>query len=411
MDMNGMRHTEQALIGVVLTEPERLATVSDLISPEDFSDPVAQECYLHALSLWKEGQPVDPALVMSRNVGLAAYIADSTSKGAGFAAYDYAREIREAAADRRIRQELTDILNDRNRSSENLDRILKIYQREMSPGKKNPDINKVLERFDGFCSDNQKRGSMGVKTGFRLLQELNIEYVIGHIWVVGGFTSVGKTAVMTQKICNLLSRPHAPSMLVISTEMTEHQLVTRMLSNITGVSGYRIMTRKYWDAEEEDLVARKRRVLEGAPIRIYDDIYTIDGIELAARKAQLQGGVDIIFVDYVQNCMVPDARSPYQEQAILAKRLQKLAKDVEATVICMSQVSNEVGRGATDNLEFKGAGEWAAVADLSVMLRGNKKDKYALAYNIEKNRHGPRGRVRFEYKANHTRLEEQEFIE
>ena len=114
----------------------------------------------------------------------------------------------------------------------------------------------------------------------------------------------------------------------------------------------------------------------------------------------------MVFIDYVQNCKWAEAKSQYQEQSEMAKRLQALAKDVRATIICLSQVSNEVGRGGTDQLELKGAGEWAAVSDMSVMLKRNSKEKYQLKYMVKKNRHGALDECVMEFKNDFTRLEE-----
>ena len=164
--------------------------------------------------------------------------------------------------------------------------------------------------------------------------------------------------------------------MVISTEMTEEQIVSRILANITGVHSYRILTGKYHDEFEADVVASAKDRLSRARMSIYDDIYRLEDIETAFRKADLQGGINVGWIDYVQNCRWPDAKSQYQEQSEIAKRFQALAKDVRATLICLSQVSNDVGRGNTDNLELKGAGEWAAVSDIGLMLKRHVSDKH-----------------------------------
>jgi hypothetical protein len=76
-------------------------------------------------------------------------------------------------------------------------------------------------------------------------------------------------------------------------------------------------------------------------------------------------------------------------------------------MICLSQVSNDVGRGNTDQLELKGAGEWAAVSDVGVMLTRHKTEKHRLKYSIKKNRHGALGECELTYENVYTRLQER----
>jgi replicative DNA helicase len=238
------------------------------------------------------------------------------------------------------------------------------------------------------------------------MDDLYIQYVPGHIWTIGAYTSVGKTAVMTQKLRNLLHSNKNPRIVIISTEMTEEQMIGRIIANFTAIPSVKILSGNLTGPEEIE-VAKCEKFIATKNLTVYDDVYTLGEIETVFRKAELKGGVDIGFIDYVQNCQVPEAKSEYQEQSTLAKRIQKLAKDVRATIVCLSQVSNDVGRGNTNNLELKGAGEWAAVSDVGVMLYRGKENKYMMKYSIKKNRHGQLHDEAFLYTNNWTRLEAQ----
>lgn len=396
--------TEQALIGSILHAPDKLVHIIDTVRPEDFTDLAAQKAYVAAVGLWRAKKQVDLVTVASVDISLASYLAEASSKGAAIAIKDYAGQIALSSKERRVSQALHGLINSKSPVKAKLDEILSLYQREMFVDRKNPDMASVVNRFNKKVQENRKRKSMGVPTGFGFLEELYIQYVPGHIWTMGGFTSAGKTATMVQKICNLIAMDKTPSVVVISTEMTEEQVISRILANFTGIHSQRILAGNFRQGEEE-YVEEYKKLLMDKPVYIYDDVYTLGEIETVFRKADLQGGVDVGFIDYVQNCKVPDAKTEYQEQSTLAKRFQKLAKDVRTTLICLSQVSNDVGRGNTDNLELKGAGEWAAVSDLGIMLRRNANDEYALLYSVKKNRHGAKHDHHLEYKADYTRLE------
>lgn len=402
--MDLIAETEQALVGSVILAPEKFVPISDLVKPEDFHSVTAKEVFLAALGRWKRKETVDLVTVATELPHHTAWIAEAHGKGLAIGAVDYASKVSLAAKDRRVAGHLQRILTSREPIEIRLASILDLYQREMFVAGKRPDLDAVMNRFNQHVEANRRRKSMGIPTGFDFLEEQHVQYVAGHIWTMGAYTSVGKTAVMVQKICNLLKMDPCPSIVVISTEMTEQQIVARIIANLTGVHSFRILSGQYRQGEEEE-VERCKAMLKGKQVRIYDDVYRLGDIEAVFRKADLQGGVEIGFIDYVQNCIVPEAKGEYQAGSMLAKGLQKLAKDTSCSLICLSQVSNEIGRGNTEQLEYKGAGEWAAVSDVGIHLQRNKADKYLLKYSIKKNRHGALLEQELEYKADFTRIE------
>jgi replicative DNA helicase len=396
---------ETALIGAILTSPEKIIQISDKVKPTDFVTDKAMAAFVTIIDEYRKTGDVNIVSISSRVPELGMYLAAATHDAYPPGAVKFAEDIAYRAKTRRIKAGLEAASKCAN-PEEMLSQAVNIYHHEMSVGKKDPGIKSVLGRVNKKIIENKKQGRVGYSTGFRLHDSLYFRYLPGHIWCVGGFTSVGKTAVMVQKVCNMLSSGEGASVVLISTEMTESQVVSRIISNFTGIHSMRILSGNFHDAEEEDKVLRIQNLLKDAPLQIYDDIYELEDIETAFRKAKMQGGVNVGFIDYIQNCRWSGAKSEYQEQSGMAKRFQTLAKDTESTVVCLSQVSNDVGRGNTDQLEFKGAGEWAAVSDLGVMLQKNKIIKHRLRYSIKKNRHGALGECYFDFKDVYTRLEE-----
>jgi len=398
---------ESALVGSLLVAPEKIIAVADRVKPTDFQDVKAQTAYSAIVGEWRQRKPVDVISIAAVIPELAVYLAKSTNDAFPPSIKNFAHEIAESARERRIRAGLEAAAISGAKPDNMLSDIMKIYQHELSPGKKSADISAVLGRVDKIVQKNKANGRLGFQTGISFLENLYVRYVPGHIWTVGGFTSVGKTATMVQMICNLLSLGEGAKILVVSTEMTEEQVVARIVANFTGVHSMRILSSSFHNAEEENTVETVKESLRKSQLTIYDDIYRLEEIETVFRKADLQGGVNVGFIDYVQNCKWPEAKSQYQEQSEMAKRFQVLAKDVRATLVCLSQVSNDVGRGNTDQLELKGAGEWAAVSDLGVMLARHKTEKHRLKFSVKKNRHGALSEIEMEYKDNFTRLEER----
>lgn len=403
MGMRDLREeTEQAFIGGLLFSPKQLVNVADVARVEDFKCSLAGKAYGSMLTVWKRGEAIDFLSVVGGDQSLSSYLVEASGNAAA-SVVKCAREISIQAKADRINAGLVGIHKELKVSAK-LDRLLSLYQQEMFIDRKDPEVKAVMKRFDDTIKENRKRKSMGFSTGFLFMDDLYIQYVPGQTWTMGAYTSVGKTAMMIQKICNLLLNEAAPHTLVISTEMTEEQMMARLIGNFTHIPSQRILSGNL-HAGEDGIVDKCKAFIASKRLTIYDDVYELNEIETVFRKADLQGGVDVGFIDYVQNCQVSDAKSSYQEQSTLAKRIQKLAKDMRSTIICLSQVSNDVGRGKTDNLELKGAGEWAAVSDVGIMLLRKKDQKYIMKYSIKKNRHGKLHDHFFEYMSDYTRLE------
>ena len=395
---------ERALVGSLLHAPDTLTGIIDTVKATDFSDKRSQLAFTIITGMWLQKQSVNLVTVVSRQPSLATFLSEVSGEGMPPAIKDFARQVSAAAKERRINDTLRQVLESKAPASDRLEHLLELYRQELHFDAKAPGIRAVVERFVKVQADNRKRGSVGIRTGFHFLDEKNILYCKGHIWVIGGYTSTGKTAMAVQQLSNLVTRDDCPRIVIISTEMTEAQIISRLIANLTGIPSYRILSENFQEGEK-GRCDEWLKILAGKPLTIHDDLFRLSDIENAIRKASLQGGVDVAVIDYVQNIHVPGLSSNYESSALAAKRLQQLAKDCACTLICLSQVSNSVGRGETDQLELKGAGEWAAVADVGVHIRRDKSDQYTLLYQVKKNRHGPLVKQEMAFKADFTKIE------
>lgn len=382
-----LKEAEKSLIGILIQKPDALADISRIVSRRDFSNGQASAAFGVISEMWRNKEHVDLVSVSAKNIKLAVYLSEASSViPITSACIQYAAEVAKNARARRIDKELGAIHQQHGQNPQDtLFKLSDLYHREAVSSVKKCGAKDIACRFLKTIENNRNNGFVGIPTGFDFLEDMRIQYQEGHIWTIGGFTSVGKTAVTVEMICRVL--PSGVSVLVISTEMTETQIIARILANLTGYNSNLILSGRL-DGQAKMRVDKAIERLGEFMLTVHDDLYQLAEIETACRKMEMQGGVDVVVIDYVQNCQVADAKSSYQEQATLAKRLQKLAKDVEANIICLSQVSNSVGRGDTDQLELKGSGEWAAVSDVSVMLKRSKDDDTKLLFGVMKHRHG-----------------------
>jgi len=220
------------------------------------------------------------------------------------------------------------------------------------------------------------------------------------LYIVGAYTSVGKTALMTQLTANLLKHNSKIRIAIFSTEMSAEHILLRLMANKTAIPSMRIYRGKL-EAESAPVVDAAFQYFHDKNVWLYDSIYTFNGIYEVCKAI---GYLDVVFVDFLQN--MQGEGGIYERMSVLPVQLQMMGKELNTCVIAMSQVSNEAARGDPRIIGYKGAGELAAACDLGLWLERDKDDDQALHCYIRKNRHGPTGKASLRYTDSFTRLAE-----
>jgi replicative DNA helicase len=242
----------------------------------------------------------------------------------------------------------------------------------------------------------------GMEPPYELLRNTIRKMIPTHLWIIGGYTSVGKTLLVIDLLMRLITQ-HNPSIALFSTEMACTQYVYRMLAWCTGVPSLRLMYGTMSDSEMR-AYTDGCHALEHSKIYLYDNLYSFPAIVKVCQTIKTQG-LDVVIIDFLQN--LSGKGSIYERMSVLAPRLQALAKELDITLIALSQVSNEAARGETGIIGYKGAGEIATAADLGLWMERSKEDSEIVRVKVAKNRHGPRGQRNFSFVNNWTQLDEQ----
>lgn len=185
--------------------------------------------------------------------------------------------------------------------------------------------------------------------------------------------------------------------MVASTEMSQTQYMNRLLSLTSGVPQTTIrhggMT-----LDQMDQYQRARTLWKSAKMRLFDDLYNVTRIRRRAKQVKRDIGLDVLFVDFLQN--LSETGDEIKDMRLAIVQLQALAKELDCCVVAMSQISNSMAQqqneegGMANYYALKGSGAIKDAADVVIMLtrdRVNQPD--VLWLNIVKNRHGSIGRI------------------
>lgn len=396
---------ERALIGSLLIEGASALAVDEcarMVDPTSFLNP-AWACAWR--SIWRRagsGDAIDPILVAEDCERDEEWPGDTPALSRLIGAADgatvvsnapyYARQVWQAAHRRRV-----------------IDTAAKVaaeaYQHAGDPEELQQSVSKAWQAldimlaetetgllgpvFDQLEADAAAGIAAGWSTGFTCIDEWIGGAVPGHIWVLGGYSNVGKS-MMACALANGLA-DHGARVAVVSLEMSNAQMAVRLLAGRVGAAAafrYQVKPGRppaTWTADERAAVAAARLAIEER-IHVYQAVRTLEGVQSVARR----GEYDVVIVDYGQLMEFQGARSEYEGNTTAARGLQSLAKRAPCTVIALSQVSQEHQRLGKDDavFGFKGSGAWAEVADLGLMLTRDKATPEILDLAAVKNRHG-----------------------
>lgn len=393
---------EHALLSSILTEPERFVQVMDKLKPRDFYGMYEQSIWAAMLEVFKAGQEIDlitlknqlqkqevdakPAMdVLTQAWSSKTYMTNLMMYVEAIKNKSLLRQVIHATQAQGYNATLDDasapeILQDLEKN------ILEINEQITEAHA--VDASGILSDIQRDVETAKKRGWVGFKTGFMSLDKCTGGIIPTQAWIIGAYTGIGKTFFILQLLLNILR--DGGRVVLFSTEMDRKMNMLRLLGNISGLSTLTIMQGRLLEPEELALKSAYEELQSyGDRLIIYDDVYTISEIRLKAKKLKITKGLDVIGIDFIQN--LRGKESIYERMAEAALGLQALAQELEITALIGSQVSQSAaGWQSKEAIEFKGAGEIAAIADVAIWL-AKTDDPRVRKVILRKVRHGKPG--------------------
>ncbi len=179
----------------------------------------------------------------------------------------------------------------------------------------------------------------GVPAGYRKLDEATTGFHGGELVLIAARPSMGKTAFGMNIIENAAIRAHKKAA-VFSLEMPASQLVLRMFCTEAKVELQKIRSGRL-DVEEWTRLGDAMSVIAESEIYIDDTSgLTVPEIRSKARRLQIEKGLDVILIDYLQLISGTGKFGSHQEEvAGISRDLKAMAKELNVPVIALSQLS------------------------------------------------------------------------
>ena len=431
---------ERAVLGALLIDKDAYAVVCEMLFPESFYEPRNQLIYSAIRDLSMEERPVDVLTVteqLARNgtleeAGGPAYIAEISSRVATSAHVDYhARIVAQKFLARQLIQFAGDIETKAFDETIDVDELMQHAEGslfELSQKNMKKDYTQIDPVIQNAIDVIQKAfantsGLTGVASGYTELDKITSGWQASDLVIIAGRPAMGKTSFALSMAKNIAADYQVP-IAFFSLEMSNTQLVNRLISNVCEIQGSKILNGQL-QPDEWDRLDKRINHLQGAPLFI-DDTPGLSVFELRtkARRLVREHGVKIIMIDYLQLMNANGMRfsSRQEEVSTISRSLKGLAKELDIPILALSQLNRSVEN--RDGLEGKrpqlsDLRESGAIEqDADMVLFVHRPEYYQLYTDshgrdlhgkaqiiIAKHRKGATGDVLLEFRGEFTRFE------
>ncbi|TME78112.1 MAG: replicative DNA helicase, partial [Chloroflexi bacterium] len=348
---------EASVLGSLMLDRNAVVRVADFLRPDDFYLDHHAQVYRAALNLYDRSDPIDLLTLAAElekmrvleRVGGQAFLAELESGVPTAANVEYYGHLVEEAATKRklisAGGRITALgFDESTPATQALDTAEGVIF-NIAEGRITQDfvaLKDILKTTWDQIEQIHKDQSVisGVPSGFNDLDAKTGGFQKSDLIIIAARPGVGKTS-LTLNVAQHASIQYKIPVAIFSLEMSEQQLVTRLLCSEASVDSYRLRTGLLKDAEWPR-IAQAMGALSEAQIFI-DDSPNVSVMEMRtkARRLKSANNLGLIIVDYLQLMQGRNQENRVQEVSDISRGLKSLARELQIPVIACSQLSRE----------------------------------------------------------------------
>ena len=361
---------EEAILGGILFDPMAMSRVEPDLRIEAFYLQSHQEIYRAALNLYRQRKPTDFMAISTYlsdrhlldKVGGSSRLAQLLNRTVSAVNIDrYTNLVMEKYLRRQLiasgheivelgydnLSELEDVLNDSQ------EKVFQVCERKM-----NHETDSTAD-ISAACFNELESNNPIYESGLYDLDDLMVGFEPGTMTILAGRPSMGKSAIANYFTLQMATQHQLPAV-YFSLEMTKKQLQYRLWSlisefhcysqhNLTKIRGDRLRKQRAGrislNQQEMDSIAKIISICADLPIFINDNRgISVAGIASECRRIKARvGSLGLVVVDYLQMMAGENASGNRSyDLGDVARSLYKLAGEIDAPILALSQVSRGV---------------------------------------------------------------------
>ena len=431
---------ERAILGAVLLESSAYNEAAERLVPEDFALDSHQRIFARMGELIDNGRAVDIVTLTDElgrrkeveAVGGVAYLFSLTEGlPRRLSIEEYVRIVKDRSLLRQLIKHSAVSISEAHDQSKSaiVSSLLQVTEQGVTNGFAG--IPEIVRDSFGTIDNLYKQGKQitGLQTYFDEFDKKTSGLQHSELTIIAARPSMGKTAWAINIAQNAAVRG-GKIVAVFSLEMSKESLLRRMLASEALVDSQKIQQGFLLREDQEKLTLALERLTEAK--MFIDDTPGISLTEMRAkarRLRQMQGGLDLIVIDYLQLMSASQGtgkatrgyENRTQEVSAISRGLKALAKELKVPVVALSQLSRASEQRGGDKKpmlsDLRESGSIEQDADVVAFI--HRESYYNRDENgqpdpetegkaeiiIAKQRNGPTGSVHLAYMSKCTRFE------
>ncbi|OGE03629.1 replicative DNA helicase [Candidatus Curtissbacteria bacterium RIFCSPLOWO2_01_FULL_41_18] len=409
---------EKSIIGAILLDADAIAAAIQTLKPDHFYKEAHGDIIRAIFELYEKRDPVDLVTLTAQlkkngkleKVGGAAYLSELTSQvptSANISVHtqivrDHWVKRQLITTSTKISQSAFDDEGDIRTLLDEAEQAVFALSQEQMRQNFMPLKDALAESFDRLDELHRKTGGLrGVSTGFWDLDARLAGMQDSNLLILASRPGQGKTSLALNIAAHVAVSEGLP-VGIFSLEMSKEELVDRLLVSQAEVDAWRLKTGKL-DDNDFDRLQEAMGVLADAPLFI-DDTPAANLMEIRtkARRLQVEHGLSLLVVDYLQLIHGRNLENRVQEVSEISQSLKNLARELKIPVLTCSQLSRAVEQRGTKKPQLADLRESGAIeqdADVVMFIwRPDPDNNDQVKLDIQKHRNGPTGEIDLIFK-------------
>lgn len=422
------QEAEISVLGALLLDKNAIVNIAEFLHAEHFYDDRHSWIYESMVELYESREPIDVLTVANRlkrkkklkEVGGSGYLAQLVNQVPTAAHIEhYGKIVKDAATKRALMKaaaKLVELSLDDSLPAEALldeaeSEVFSLTQKHIAKAF-TPVRATLAESFDKLDELHKNPGGLrGVPSGYKSLDDALAGFQKSNLIILAARPGVGKTAFalgIAQHISVQLGRPVG----IFSLEMSKEELVDRLLVSQANIDAWRLKTGKLSEDDFTKLSDAMGELAE-APLFI-DDTPALSILEMRtkARRLQVEHGLDLLVVDYLQLAQGRTKDNRVQEVSEISQGLKNLARELKIPIIALSQLNRSVEQRGSKRPQLADLRESGAIEqDADVVMFLYREDDDNLEdhkLDIAKHRNGALRQIPLFFKGDRIRFFEKE---
>ncbi len=353
------QEAEQCVLGAILIDQITIKKIAHQLEINDFYKLQHRYIFEAMLAIDAGGDDIDYTTLLnaltSQNreveVGGIDYLVELSNILPTAENVDsYVHIVKDKSLARQVIQMATDIAEatyEGKKSTEELIEMTEEQVYEVTKKRRSSDFrrisNVVTEVISGIEEHRNNKGHItGLSTGFIDLDDATLGLQDGALIILAARPAVGKSAFAINIAYNIAEK--AKNVAIFSLEMSAEQIVTRLLSSVSGINSLKIQSGNI-NSKEWLQIETAATMLAEKNIYFDDQSGTsISEVYAKCRQLAQEDKLDFVVIDYLQLLSGSGnyGGNRVSEVGEISRKLKNLARDLKVPVLALSQLSRGV---------------------------------------------------------------------